>query len=138
MAIYNAVPPPPALQGSTIAASQQAESHPPQPAAVTAQIDIDAWAVSALQSLSVSPTVRGATPLSIPLDTLDHDDGSIPRASVVRIQESVLPDAITPPRRPPSRRDSMKRREALLKGKEGSRQRRRWENGTCCPTVMVR
>jgi R3H-associated N-terminal domain len=30
----------------------------------------------------------------------------------------------------PVRRDSLKRREALLKGKEGSRQRRRWENGT--------
>ena len=30
----------------------------------------------------------------------------------------------------PIRRDSLKRREALLKGKEGSRQRRRWENGT--------
>ena len=28
------------------------------------------------------------------------------------------------------RRDSLERREALLKGKEGSRQRRRWENGT--------
>lgn len=27
------------------------------------------------------------------------------------------------------RRDSMDRREALLKGNEGSRQRRRWENG---------
>lgn len=27
------------------------------------------------------------------------------------------------------RRDSMERREALLKGNEGSRQRRRWENG---------
>ena len=30
----------------------------------------------------------------------------------------------------PISRDSLKRREALLKGKEGSRQRRRWENGT--------
>lgn len=29
----------------------------------------------------------------------------------------------------PMRRDSLTRREALLKGKEGSRQRRRWENG---------
>jgi hypothetical protein len=27
------------------------------------------------------------------------------------------------------RRDSLDRREAFLKGKEGSRQRRRWENG---------
>ena len=32
--------------------------------------------------------------------------------------------------RPLRRRDSLERREALLKGKEGSRQRRRWENGT--------
>ena len=31
------------------------------------------------------------------------------------------------------RRDSMDRREALLKGKEGSRQRRRWENGKKTP-----
>lgn len=30
----------------------------------------------------------------------------------------------------PMRRDSLKRRDAFLKGKEGSRQRRRWENGT--------
>lgn len=34
------------------------------------------------------------------------------------------------PRREPLRRDSMKRREALLKGKEGSRRRTRWENGS--------
>lgn len=32
-------------------------------------------------------------------------------------------------RRKSSQRDSMRRRDALLKGKEGSRQRRRWENG---------
>jgi len=31
-------------------------------------------------------------------------------------------------RREPARRDSMKRRDALLKGKEGSRRRQRWEN----------
>lgn len=31
--------------------------------------------------------------------------------------------------REPTRRDSMKRRDALLKGKEGSRRRQRWENG---------
>ena len=27
------------------------------------------------------------------------------------------------------RRDSMKRRDAVLKGREGSRRRQRWENG---------
>ena len=35
----------------------------------------------------------------------------------------------TYPSRKLARRDSLDRREALLKGKEGSRQRRRWENG---------
>ena len=35
----------------------------------------------------------------------------------------------TYPKRKVLRRDSLERREALLKGREGSRQRRRWENG---------
>jgi hypothetical protein len=125
MAIFSAVPPPPELQGAA-AASQQAEPQPSsQPAAANTPIDIEAWAVSAFQSLSVSPTVRGSTPLSIPLD---NHDGLVAKPSV-RIQEAVTL-TVAPPRWPLSRRDSMKRREALLKGKEGSRQRRRWENGT--------
>ena len=37
--------------------------------------------------------------------------------------------AATPVRRTIIRRDSLERREAFLRGKEGSRQRRRWENG---------
>lgn len=32
-------------------------------------------------------------------------------------------------RKEPVRRDSQRRRELLLKGKEGSRRRQRWENG---------
>jgi hypothetical protein len=45
------------------------------------------------------------------------------------------PSTLTPdyPARKLVRRDSLDRREALLKGKEGSRQRRRWENGKCLP-----
>lgn len=129
MAIYSSVPPPPGLQGSTDATHQQQSEQPQLPiagAAVPAsQIDIEAWTVSALQSLSVSPAVLATTPLSIPLD--QHAETTTVKQSVVRVQEPSR-DAITPPRRPPSRRDSMKRREALLKGKEGSRQRRRWEN----------
>jgi R3H-associated N-terminal domain len=31
------------------------------------------------------------------------------------------------------RRDSLERREALLKGREGTRRRQRWENGMICP-----
>ena len=34
------------------------------------------------------------------------------------------------PHREPMRRDSLNRREALLRGKEGSRRRTRWENGS--------
>lgn len=37
------------------------------------------------------------------------------------------------PDRKLARRDSIDRREAMLKGKEGSRQRRRWENGRLSP-----
>jgi hypothetical protein len=39
------------------------------------------------------------------------------------------------PRKEPLRRDSLKRREALLRGKEGSRRRQRWENGTLIPPL---
>ena len=75
----------------------------------------------------MSPVASGIShPLAVPLD------GEPPSAAKpsVRIRDPRPADAITPPRRPPSRRDSLKRREALLKGNEGSRQRRRWENGT--------
>lgn len=40
------------------------------------------------------------------------------------------------PRRQLSRRDSMKRREALLMGKEGSRRRQRWENSAFASYVL--
>ncbi|KAI9779213.1 MAG: hypothetical protein M1839_007465 [Geoglossum umbratile] len=63
-----------------------------------------------------SPAVAGAnttSTLSIPLD-----EEQPRRAST----------GYLPRRREPLRRDSLKRREALLKGKEGSRRRQRWEN----------
>ena len=96
-----------------------AQSNPPQP------ISIEAWTEQAVQSLnaislSTPSGVRGTSAsLAIPLDDEpagDHaadDTGPVDR-----------------PRREPLRRDSVKRREALLKGKEGSRRRQRWENGS--------
>ncbi|KAG6000010.1 hypothetical protein E4U21_006040 [Claviceps maximensis] len=94
-------------------------------------IDIDAWTVSALQSLSVSPVARGTgTPLAIPIDDTTP---SSREARTVLFKPSTNDGAV--PCRPPSRRDSMKRREALLRGNEGSRQRRRWENGIV-PSVV--
>lgn len=86
-------------------------------------IHIEAWADEAAQTV---PTLRLRTPtpdatstirsttmkLEIPLDA---QAGDILRGTYV-------------PRRPLSRRDSLKRRDALLMGKEGSRRRQRWEN----------
>jgi hypothetical protein len=65
-----------------------------------------------LASLSISPSAkRHGIPLTIPLDA------EVEALKAVRA------------RKEPLKRDSMKRREALLKGKEGSRRRQRWENG---------
>lgn len=77
--------------------------------------------VTNLQPVVPQPTtpertvIANSVRLSVPLD-----------ASSKRVVP-VYPD------RKLARRDSMDRREALLKGKEGSRQRRRWENGRRCP-----
>ncbi|KAK8080378.1 hypothetical protein PG997_008196 [Apiospora hydei] len=113
----------PELGGTTTTANASQQQHPHAAVAGTSPgpaIDIEAWTVSALQSLAISPNARGTgAPLSIPLD------GTTSRPSVTIQDARATGEGI---RRPPSRRDSMKRREALLKGKEGSRQRRRWEN----------
>lgn len=109
MAIYSSVPPP-SQQPSVPVTSQSASA-----------IDIEAWTVSALQSLTVSPSARGTgVSLSIPLDD-SRDAGGV---------DATPSKSTHKPRREPLRRDSQKRREALLKGKEGSRRRQRWENGT--------
>ncbi|KAI1382405.1 hypothetical protein F4677DRAFT_401850 [Hypoxylon crocopeplum] len=133
MAIYSAVPPPPELTNTTANSSQQQpgqpESHLQSNSNATTAIpssggvDIEAWTISALESLSVSPATHGTgTPLSIPLDE------PLKKVSVTVQDPRAKSTATTPPPRPLSRRDSQRRREALLKGKEGSRQRRRWEN----------
>ncbi|KAL2190421.1 hypothetical protein L209DRAFT_178339 [Thermothelomyces heterothallicus CBS 203.75] len=117
--------------------------------ASTATVDIEAWTVAALESLSIAPVARGTgNALSIPLDgdalpgqresTPHNGAGGRGTPSGMKLRGVAFDHArgpaapygaaITPPRRPPSRRDSMRRRDALLKGKEGSRQRRRWEN----------
>lgn len=109
--------------------SQNNASNPPphQP------LDVEAWAGEAARSLAAlslsSPgsILRSAQPLVIPLE-----EGLNSR----RVDQTEAPhhEDSSPayrPRREPLRRDSLKRREALLKGKEGSRRRQRWENGSC-------
>ncbi|QSZ30241.1 hypothetical protein DSL72_004763 [Monilinia vaccinii-corymbosi] len=100
MAIDSSVPPP----------SQQASG--------LAGPDIEAWTVSALESLSVSPNARGTgVTLSIPLERDEPLKGATPSRP-----------AAYKPRKELLKRDSQKHRESLLRGKEGSRRRQRWEN----------
>ncbi|OSS47411.1 hypothetical protein B5807_07450 [Epicoccum nigrum] len=96
-------------------------------AAAPQPIDIEAWteqATAAMGSVAISapaPAVAGTSVLfDIPLD--EH---SAPRARPAATTAQVH---TVYKRTEPVRRDSLKRREALLKGKEGSRRRQRWEN----------
>lgn len=64
----------------------------------------------------------------LPTKTTPVTPDKLIRGTSVKI--SVPLDVRSPvPARKLVRRDSLDRREAFLKGKEGSRQRRRWENG---------
>ncbi|KAF3942274.1 hypothetical protein ABW19_dt0203812 [Dactylella cylindrospora] len=80
------------------------------------------------QSSSSAPTQPQPTaqePITISLDQPEP----VIRKSVTVGDDEEAEAAALRPRRTPLRRDSMRRREALLKGKEGSRRRQRWENG---------
>ena len=128
---------------------QPQPTHPPHPLhqhslsdASTVTVDIEAWTIAALESLSIAPIARGTgNVLSIPLDAHPStDNAGEMKLRGVAFKAGTTDDAygasIAPPRLPLSRRDSMKKRDALVKGKEGSRQRRRWENGI--PPIVPR
>ncbi|PBP21161.1 hypothetical protein BUE80_DR008002 [Diplocarpon rosae] len=105
MAIYSSVPPP---EQQTPSALPSATAEAVQPG------DIQTGTTTAsLAALSISPSARGTgVTLSISLE-----DEVEPRPKIAGGDKKKK-----------ERRDSMKRREALLKGKEGSRRRQRWEN----------
>ncbi|KAK4984726.1 hypothetical protein LTR66_008394 [Elasticomyces elasticus] len=108
------------------------DSRTTQPASAA---DIEAWTVEqaaetlAAVTLSSPALVTGTSvAFEIPLDEypVRHAaDEGIASGSPVKTTEAVH---TVYRRREPIRRDSLKRREALLKGKEGSRRRQRWEN----------
>ncbi|KAF2877432.1 R3H-associated N-terminal domain-containing protein, partial [Massariosphaeria phaeospora] len=92
-------------------------------------IDIEAWteqATVALSSVTISApgAVAGATvSLEIPLDELPT---AHPTPAATAANEGGSASYYR--RKEPQRRDSLNRRDAMLKGKEGSRRRQRWEN----------
>lgn len=91
--------------------------------------------ISIVDSTTARTGLRGASvSLAIPLDddVPVTDAQSSSRVKVVgRSGEPQQTRSVTFRRREPIRRDSLRRREALLKGKDGSRRRQRWENGKC-------
>ncbi|KAF2222750.1 hypothetical protein BDZ85DRAFT_282793 [Elsinoe ampelina] len=118
---------------------------------------IESWTIEQTANLLAStsitshaPSARPTTPrgtsapLAIPLDTPSPSPAPTPASGLFPSNlpvSSPAPPAGTSPadrerervhtvhrRRSPIRRDSQKRRDALLKGKEGSRRRQRWEN----------
>ena len=94
--------------------------------------NIQAWTEQATRSLSaVAISAPGAVRGTLGTLTIPLDERPEPKKAAAgnQDQHDSTPEPTNRPRREPLRRDSMKRREALLKGKEGSRQRRRWENG---------
>lgn len=100
----------------------------PQPDAPTgppSNAAIEAWATEAAESLNTltisSPSDVRGTSVSLAIDLDEH-------AKREPAKPTLHP---TYPRRRLLRRDSLERREALLKGKDGSRRRMRWENGMC-------
>lgn len=95
-------------------------------------IDIEAWtietATAAIGEITITTPgdVPGATVnLQIPLD----DVSTLAASGQRPIPTAAAKEGGYYKRKEPVRRDSLKRREALLKGKEGSRRRLRWENG---------
>ncbi|RJE27378.1 hypothetical protein PHISCL_00254 [Aspergillus sclerotialis] len=88
--------------------------------------------VSIVDSATARTGLRGASvSLAIPLDDDIPVTESQSTSRVKFVGRSGQPQqtqSVTFRRREPIRRDSLRRREALLKGKDGSRRRQRWEN----------
>lgn len=106
----------------------------PSDAAPSQTMSLKAWADQVAQSmnagsLSTPQSSRGkVTSLTIPIDEPSRFKSADAVEAAFHIDAC---DTAVRARREPLRRDSMKRREALSKGHEGSRRRQRWENGSC-------
>lgn len=100
-------------------------------------VDIEAWAEQATEDLlrttsSVTSAARGTSVIM----TIPFDDITQKVTLEAATRQGAIKAAYVPPR-VPMRRDSLKRREALLRGNEGSRRRQRWENGLFLPHYSI-
>jgi hypothetical protein len=108
----------------------------PQPTPPQQAIDIQAWTEQttvALGSMTIASLEGGderRASLHIPLD--EHP---APRPSPVAKPTAVGSTTLLYKRKARIQRDSQKTREALMRGKEGSRRRQKWENGMCALTA---
>ena len=115
----------------------------PSPATVPSGTIVAAWTEQVTEALQ-GTSLSAAGPATASTSTVSQ--GSAPATARVRSVSLAIPldDSASQAqhrrgdglnqwqrRREPLRRDSLKRREALLRGKEGSRRRQRWENGWC-------
>lgn len=91
---------------------------------------VEAWTVEqaadVLKATSIS-TPRLSRGRSVTLD-IALDDDLHQASSPLQTRKRTEPSHTVYKRREPIRRDSLNRRNAVLKGKEGSRRRQRWEN----------
>ena len=94
-------------------------------------LNIEAWTEEATQSLNTVSLACPGVPATNASLAIDLDEPSYHKQDGIARPSHHADNANSGyrPRREPLRRDSLKRREALLKGKEGSRRRKRWENG---------
>lgn len=94
---------------------------------------VEAWAEQVTLSLiagslSAPQSSRdNVASLAIPID--DHPRLK-PADTVENVPHTTSRHSAPRSRHEPLRRDSLKRRDALAKGHEGSRRRQRWENGS--------
>jgi len=95
---------------------------------------IEAWTVQqaadvlSATSISTPLPTRGRAAATVTLDIPLDDEGTAITDSPPRPRAAASQTHTVYKRRDPVRRDSLNRRQALLKGKEGTRRRQRWEN----------
>lgn len=97
-------------------------------------VNIEAWTAETIQSISTLQISAATVPepirrTNVTLDISLDDEVASRAEERARAEAAGLARRASYKRREPLRRDSLKHRQALLKGKEGSRRRQKWENG---------